>query len=291
MSKYSKSKLKHKKILATIIIVLGVLLIVSGGFLIYTCVKNNITFENIDDAAKFVSDDVASKSTPIVINNVVIGGVYDKTWVSSDKYYMKSTNKKDIDVDVYFKTGKAGKFKLGNLNKQASTLAIFTNTTCTDKSDEYIAVASSDKNMLSTITVQETSFDSDINKVKEALGFLRLFNMSVDINKIYSVKIDDNESGKIVCVTSNSNSFFGVYSAVIYISNTGKTSVIKYNYVRNVKNASDWPVFNLLFNTDLNQDSKNELVIQEISEFNVKYDVIEYKNDKFYEVLSTKVKL
>ena len=35
----------------------------------------------------------------------------------------------------------------------------------------------------------------------------------------------------------------------------------------------------------------NEIILQEVKEFDVKYDVVEYKNNNFTEVLSTTMKL
>lgn len=291
MEKYSKSKLKRKQLMPVLIIILGIILVMAGTFIIYLTVKNNIVIENVDESAKFVSDDIAASTTPIVVNNAIIGGVYNKTWVSSDKYYMKSTNKGSIDVDVYTKIGKAGKYKLGEFSKQADSLAIFTTTTWINKADEYFAVAATETSISSNVTKQVITHDTDVSKAKETLGLFRLFNFSLKITQVYDIRINEEESGKIICVTSDSNSFFGVYSAIIYVSNTGKSSVIKYNYVKNVKKASDWPIYSLVFVADLNQDSKNELITQETSEFNVKYDVIEFRDKKFYEVLSTKVKL
>ena len=48
--------------------------------------------------------------------------------------------------------------------------------------------------------------------------------------------------------------------------------------------------YSLNFVADLNGDGINELLIQETKEFEVKYDVIEYKNNNFYEILSSVAK-
>ena len=44
------------------------------------------------------------------------------------------------------------------------------------------------------------------------------------------------------------------------------------------------------FIADLNNDGTNEVIIQEVKEFEAKYDIIEFKNDNFIEVLSSELK-
>ena len=70
-----------------------------------------------------------------------------------------------------------------------------------------------------------------------------------------------------------------------------KATIVKYNYVKNIKSSVDWPVYSLKFVYDLNSDNVAEILLQETTEYNIKYTVMEYRNNKFYEVLSEKIKI
>ena len=96
--------------------------------------------------------------------------------------------------------------------------------------------------------------------------------------------------GRIFCITNEVGKYSGGYSAVIYIANTGESKIIKYSYVKNFKKSSDWPIYSFKFIADLNNDGTNEVIIQEVKEFEAKYDIIEFKNDNFIEVLSSELK-
>ena len=67
--------------------------------------------------------------------------------------------------------------------------------------------------------------------------------------------------------------------------------LLVYHQVKDLKKSDEWPIYSFKFVLDLNQDSVNELIIQETKEFEVKYDVIEFRGGKFTEVLSTVVKM
>ena len=92
MKKYSKNNSKKRSLLKFLIVIVGIIVVLSIALFIYVLLNKNVVYEKIDDSAKFVSDDVASNSTPIIIDNVLIGAVYDKKWVSTEKYYLKSNN-------------------------------------------------------------------------------------------------------------------------------------------------------------------------------------------------------
>jgi hypothetical protein len=292
MGKYSKTKIKTRRGIRLIIILLVLVLVASSTFLIYVNVKNNISFERIDDSSSFVSDDIAQNSTPVIIDNVIVGGVYENTWVSSERYYLNSKNKSNIDIDIYNIRGRAGTFKLNSLSKAGKSSAVYSVTTNTNFNDSYFAIAKSDNNpILNTATKDLNVTEQDIKYVKKALGIYRLLNGSVKITEAYDVKLEDQMTSRLLFVTNESKNNNGVYSAVVFVDYYGKASLIKYNYIKNLKNASDWPIYSFKFVADLNSDSKSEIVIQETKEFDVKYDVLEYRNNKFYEVLSTTMKI
>lgn len=292
MGKYSKSKIKTRRGLRLIIILLVLILVASSTFLIYVNMKNNISFERIDDKASFVSDDIAQNSTPIIIDNAVVGGVYENTWVSTERYYLNSKNKTNIDIDVYNIRGKAGTFALSSLSKAGTSATIYSITTNTNYTDSYFALARSNNNaILNTATKDLDVTNQDIKYVKKALGVYRLLNSSVKITEAYDVKLEDQMMSRLLFVTNESQNNNGVYSAVVFVDYYGRASLIKYSYIKNIKDASDWPVYSFKFVADLNSDSKSEIIIQETKEFDVKYDVLEYRNNKFYEVLSTTMKI
>ena len=73
MKKYSKSVLKFKKIYILLIAIFVILLVLGMVLLLCFCFNDRIDVERQLDDAKNVSDDVATNSTPIIIDNLVIG--------------------------------------------------------------------------------------------------------------------------------------------------------------------------------------------------------------------------
>lgn len=289
--KYSKGELKAKRGLKVFAILVGICIVISILFIVFVAVKNNIVVERIDESAIDVSDDVVKNSTPIILNNVVLGSTYNKTWVASQSYYFRNENK-ITDVDVYNNSGKKGKYKITNYQNADSTGTFYVTTDNPNSSEEFLAVGNTGTDiMLQPARKQNSITDEDIEIVKKALGKYRIYNTSVKINSIHNVVLDDNNRGRVICVTNEAGKSSGAYSAVIYVSNIGKSYIIKYNYVKNLEKASDWPIYSFKFVADLNQDGVNDIILQETKEFDVKYDVIELKNNKFTEVLSTQMKM
>lgn len=287
MKKYSKSKLKIKRNLKALIVFFALLLILSISFLVFVLVKNNIDIGKVNYSSKDVDDNVAKNSTPIIVNNLVIGSVYENKWVSAEKFFLNSTNKFNIDLDVYTKTGKSGSFSLQEIKKSGNSTSIYATIKKSDYYSEYFAVSKTEKNIKQP-TVNLVEENDQIRKTaKKTLGIYRVFNTSMKVESVYEVNFEENGISKIVFVTNEPGKSMGAYSAVIYIAPNGSSKIIKYSYVRNVKKSSDWPVYSLCFIADLNNDGKSDIVLQETREFNIKYDVIEYNNKNFVEVLST----
>lgn len=292
MKKYSKGKLKIKRGLKVLIFILLIILVISSIFIATVGLNNNIVYEKIDENAKIVSEDEAINSTPVIIDNLVIGGIYDKKWVSSEKYYLKSKNKDSVEIDIYNNKGKAGKFVLNSMEKSSTANSIYAKTTNTNTVDEYLAITTGSDDIMPVTAAKVLNVgEEDIAVVKKGLGFRRIFNTTVKINSVYEAKLEDGGYSKVYFVTNQAGKSSGAYSAVIYKGPSGKISCIKYNYVKDIKNASNWPVYSFKFVADLNRDGNNELIIQETKEFEVKYDVLEYRKNKFYEVLSAIIKL
>lgn len=291
MKKYSKEKLKIRRNIKFLIVILFIVAILSLGVLFISFFTKNIVVEKIDSSPSNVSDDIAKNSTPVIINNLILGATYDKKWVANERYYLNSKNGQNTEIDAYSKDGKMGKYKLGKISKDTKTASVYTTISKPNLLNEYFAVISSDKNIMPNPANKILNIDeSYVINVKKALGVYRIFNMSVKITEVYDIKIDDNEKGYIICATNEINKGKGAYSTIIYVSNTGKRKIIKYNYIKDKENAQDWPIYSLNFVADLNYDGTNEILIQETKEFEVKYDVIEYRNNNFYEIMSAVAK-
>lgn len=291
MKKYSKEKLKARRAVKTIILVLAIIAVICIGVLLFSLFSKSIVVEKLDSTPSNVSDEVASNSTPVIINNLILGATYDKKWVASEKYYLNSKNGENTEIDAYSKEGKMGKYTIGKISKDTKTASIYTTISKQNLLNEYFAVATSQTNVMPNPANKILDIDeSYIKDVKKALGMYRIFNMSVKISEVYDITISENEKGYLIFATNEINKGKGAYSTVIYVSNTGKSKIVKYNYINDKENAEDWPVYSLNFVADLNSDGTNELLVQETKEFEVKYDVIEYKNNNFYEIMSAVAK-
>lgn len=290
MKKYSKNSSKKRTLLKFLIGLLVVFLVLSVALLVYILLNNNITYEKYNEDAKFVSEDVAKNSTPIIMDNVLVGGVYDKKWVSSDRYYLNSTNKSNLEIDVYSKTGKKGKYELTSVS-QASSKTVYSAITNTNLIDEYFAIAKSDTSAMNVAAKKrQTVTENEIKMVKKALGIYRLFNTSVKITEVYDISLSQGENFTLIFATNEVGKSTGVYSAVVCVDNMNKAKLVKYSYVRDKDKAADWPIYSLKFVADLNLDGINEIVLQETKEFEVKYSVLEYEKNEFKEVIGAVIK-
>ena len=121
MKKYSKDNLKKRTLSRVLIALLVIIIVICLTVAIYILIQKNYIYEKIDDNAKFVSDDVAKNSTPIIIDNVLVGGVYQKKWVDVSQFYAKSNNKSDMEIDVYTKEGKKGTYDLSSISQGNSS--------------------------------------------------------------------------------------------------------------------------------------------------------------------------
>ncbi len=288
---YSKNKLKMKNSMKIILVILVLLLVTGISILIMANIKDVVTIGKVSDKADSVSEDIAKNSKPIIVDNIVIGGVYNNEFVSADKYVAYSSNKINTEMNVYTNRGRSGTFKINNIvKKDTYTQAV---TSSLNVIDEYIAIPSSDVNAMAILPVKVDPTSEDYSSVKKALGKYRLLNNSVNISSVYDVSINLDNTFKIICATS-SDIKGGVYSTVIFTNpNRTKSKIIKYSYIKDRNNASNFPVYSFEFAADLNNDSNSEIIIREVTEFDLKYDVLEYnkKDDNFVEILSTTLKL
>lgn len=288
---YSKNKLKKKNFIKVILVILVLLLITGITILIIANIKDVVSIGEVSSKADNVSEDVAKNSKPIIIDNVVIGAVYNNEFVSTDKYISYSNNKINTEMNVYTNRGRSGTFKISNIvKKDTYTQAI---TSSLNVVDEYFALPKNDVDAMAILPVKVDATSKDYESVKKALGKYRLLNNSINISSVYDVSINLDNTFKIICATS-SDLKGGVYSTVIFTNlNNQKSKIIKYSYVKDKNNASNWPIYSFEFVADLNNDSSSEIIIREVTEFDLKYDVLEYdkKIDNFVEVLSATLKL
>lgn len=294
MSKtYSKGNLKKKRELKLLIALLVILLIIGLFLLFFVVLKKEVNIGKISDVSKERSDEVVANSTPIIVNNIVVGAVYNNEWVASESYYFRNkTKSQTIALDVYNLTGKKGKYNLTSMSKDTNSGALYAKTDNSNTYDEFVAIASTEKNIMNNPPTKQVNInEDDINTVKDALGLLSVFNNSVKITEIYNITLDTTNRGRLIFVTNEVGKSNGGYSAVIYEDMSKKTHIIKYSYVKDMKNSPEWPIYSFRFVADLNQDGMNDIVIQETKEFKMKYDVIEFKNNKFQEVLSTEINI
>ena len=289
--KYSKSKLINKRLIVIVIIIFILLLIASISFIVYINVNNTIVYENINNDSSSVDDNIATQSTPIVINNIILGGVYNNKWVSMERYYFRSTNKKAYDIDIFTRKGKTGTFKLNDVTKGTDATAAYTTTTRTNYKDEYFAVkaGSTTTSKMDLVTLNDDNISSYKDHVKKALGLYGILNDTIKIREVYEVALVTGKLSYIITATNDGKTKNGVYSAAIYVNNMGQANIIKYNYVKDVNNSSNFGIYTAKFVADLNSDSVGDIILQETKEFDTKYSVMELKNNKFYEVLSAKI--
>ncbi len=286
-----KKKTKQKNDIVILLTLFFItIIIIAGTFLIYIYTQNYIKLEKVDNSAYEQEVKRDNEASPIYMNNLLIGGVSKNNWVSKKNIYEQQNKVKQEQIDIYDLSGKVGTYNITEINKEGKDNEIYINTDRITSRTEYIALPTSDKNISLGKTSILNSTDEDKKIVKKALGVYSFLNNTIKINEIYDVTMKNGENGKIICATSEGKNNLGIYSIAIY--STGKRAdIIKYCYVKDSKRSVDWPIYSLKFVYDLNLDGVSEIVLQETNEYQIKYSVMEYRNNKFYEVLSHKLEL
>lgn len=291
LANYKKNSYKKRNLLKVFMFIMAIIVILGIVTIIYMAVNNNVSYSKVDSSAKNVSNDEAKSSTPIIMNNVLIGAVYNQKFVSVDKYYFNSVNKTKTKLNLYSKDGMIGEYELDNINKQNNSSTIYVTTSKENLITEYIGISNTNNLTLKKLT-EVSSTDSDTKYVKEALGLYSILNSSVNISKVYQTSINNTDTIRIICATNTPGKSLGAYSAVVIVDEIlGEAKCIKYNYVRNVEKSQDFGILAVKFVCDLNNDGINEIILQETKEFETSYIVISYNNKKYFEVLSTSFKI
>ena len=289
MKKYSKGKLKFKRLFILLIILLVVILIAGLILLFAFCLNDKFEVSSeVNDAAS-ISDDIAANSEPIIVDNLIVGAIYENTWVSTNKYYLKSNKKTDLETYVYDIDSRAGEYIIEDVYTYGDS--VFVDSTYPNYIDEYFAVPTDSYALISQFSEVDVE-ERDYNFVKKALGIYRLYNSSMNITNVYSGYINIDTPIRIISLTSKNKGLFGgVYSAVIVADlNSGNSQILQYSYTKDFENSYDFPLYAVEFLADLNGDGKAEIITREVTEFNVTYSIFEYKDNKYVKVLSETMK-
>ena len=190
-------------------------------------------YENIDRSASNVSENEAANSTPIILNNIVIGGVYNGKFVDSLKYYQYSNFKDGTEVDVFNSRGKNGTFKIGKIYSSGTKYdTVYAEIIKNDYISEYYAVAkdSVNLNLPSKLELTQEQEKDYIKIAKKALVEHNYMNNTMKIQAAYNVSLTFEDKYTLLFVTNESKANKGVYSAIVAVSTLGEAKCIKYNY-------------------------------------------------------------
>lgn len=289
MKKYSKEKLKFRRFFIFLIVLLIIVLILGFVLLFAFCLNDKFDVSPQENDAINVSDDIASNSLPIVIDNLVVGAIYDNTWVSANKYYLKSNNKSELETYVYNGSSRAGEYIIKEVYTYGDS--VFVDSTYPNNIDEYFSIPTDSYALVSQFNEVQVE-ELDYTYVKKALGFYKIYNSSMNISKVYSGYVNVDTPIRVISLTSSKRGIFGgIYSAIIVANvNTGKAEILQYSYTKDFENSYDFPLYSVEFLADFNGDGKAELVTREVTEFNVTYNIFEYKDNKYIKVLSETMK-
>lgn len=291
MKKYKKNTSKKRSILKFFIAMLVFIIVLGITAIIYIAVNNDVTYVVTSDISKDVSDDEAKMSTPIIVNNLLFGGVYNKKFVSLEKYYLHSNNKKDFEILMYGNDGKIGEYKISNIYKSSNNNTVNVTTSKENLILEYYATEKKNTNALNKL-IEVSANSNDLEISKKAIGLYRILNTSMKVSKVYETNIYGTNKIRIISVTSEPKKGMGAYSALIaYDTYTKKATCIKYNYVRNKNKSENFGILCVKFVCDLNSDGVNEIIIQDTKEFNTKYSIMKYEKGKYVEILSSTQKI
>lgn len=290
MKKYKKNNLGKRRILKFIMLLLAIVLILGITLFIYILVNNNINYTLKNDEASGATTNEAKNSSPIIINNILLGGVYNSKFVSADKFFFNSNNKNGTKIDMYSSEGKIGEYEIKGI-KKGDSKTIYIETSKENLTTEYFGIKSDIQNGFKKLNKYDNISEDEIKSIKKSFGIYSILNSSFKIVDSYEIRTTDNTL-KIFTVSNEPGKGMGAYSAlVVYDELTKKSQCIKYNYVRNVKDAKDFGIISLKFVLDANGDGTAEIIIQETKEFEVIYSVFENIKGKYYLVLSSEISI
>jgi len=181
--------------------------------------KSYIFFHRVDESVALVEKEIAQKSTPIIVNNIVVGGVSNGKFVTSDKYFLYSENKKDVSVKCYNTSEKIGEYKINSVSQEKSVVYVSLEK---ELLNEYIAVPYDIEtfNVLNTEEILKENFlfyQSGIKVDSKIVIMSFLFNKNNSYDfEIYKIKfiVDLNNDGNkevIIQSVSEDKTFYKVF--------------------------------------------------------------------------------
>ena len=279
---------KMRMLIPILIGVFAIVIISCVAFVIYIFSGNYIIYSKEYTSNNSPSDTVIKESNIIIYNGILLGASKDGSWIDANKYYEVNPAASNIEVNLYSKESLYGSFNTASVRKHREGL-IYTTIGKDTLPEQYLAISSNiSKNLVFAKQIEATKQDEKF--VKEAIGSYSILNNGVNITEIYTANIE-GVNDKIICATAKKASIFGVYSAVVYVTNN-KAYLVKYAYVRDTKNADSWPVYSVKHIKDLNGDNKPELILEEVTGNFVNYTVQELRdNHTYYQVLKVGIEL
>ncbi len=285
--------MRLRKLVMPMLIIIGIFFI--GGVSLFAkglLGRKTIIVENKDDVVEAsalkeeVKDNVLTAS-PIIYTNILIGGKYGNSIIDA-KTYLDGNTRTGIQISAFNENGRMGLFKLKGY-KPVSTDVTLVETSINNTRQEYVAVEGDKQiaNRYFSVLKDENTIKEAEKTVKKAISKYLLPNNSIQIQKVVGLSITKETSGKVIIATSKQDTVKkGVYSVAIYQEENKAPQIIKLYYARNQKALlSNWPVYDLKFACDLNDDEKYELILEEVTESKVKIDIMEYRDNKFYQVV------
>ncbi len=279
---------KTRKLIPVFIALFIVIIVICISFLIYTFSGNYIIYSKEYNSNKKLTDTIVKESNVIIYNGILLGASKDGSWIDADRYYTVNPIANKLEVNLYSNENLYGTFSTASVRKHSEGL-VYTTIGKDTLPNGYLAISSNIAKNLTFPTKLEPT-EQDEKYVKEALGSYKLLNGGVKITEVYATNIEE-VSDRIICATAKKANIFGVYSAVVYITNN-KAYLVKYAYVRDTDNADSWPVYSVKHIRDLNGDNKQELILEEVTGNFVNYTVQELRdNHTFYQVLKVGIEL
>ncbi|MBR1883662.1 MAG: hypothetical protein IJ809_01750 [Clostridia bacterium] len=292
MEKYSKSKLVAKRYILVFAFIFLVILVYFGIYLFKMLTTDKVEYYEIDRVASSASEEEAKKATPIIINNILMGGVYNGKWVDSLKYYKYSENKVGTEIDVFNEKGKNGTFKIDDIYTSSNKYdTVYVKIIKNDYISEYYALAKgvSGLNLGTKVNITKENEKEYLDKAKRAISDYNYINGSMKLQEAYNVALSFENKYTLLFVTNDGHSDKGIYSAIVAIPNIGEPFCVRYNYYKDAKNAPDFEYYSFKFVGDLNSDGVSEIIVQATREFTTSYYVLELRNGKLKQILETTI--
>lgn len=277
--------MRLKKLMPLIVVIVVLVIGICGAFAYFMTTRQNIVYGKID--YRKASKNEAKNATPVIVNNILVGATYKNKWVDAENFFTNSS-KSPTKISTFIDAGKTGAYDLKEYRQNPDGhREIFVDTTYQNFKSEYVAVAGEAEEIMQRKLedVRKDEYKNYEKYVAKELNKLFVPNKTIKIRRVYNAEVEEGTLGTFVVATSESQREKGIYSAICYIEN-GKSTLVKLNYIKDLDKSALWPIYNIKFMCDLNKDNKYEIIVEEVTEFDVKYSVLEKRNKSFVEVMS-----